>query len=187
MFSFDRNYYGDILLVPVKGLNKYNSKKVRRLVGDAKYALVKITDDLGYGKVKIDVYHYDVLCAYHPMNRIGFDIVDRSDIKVLDWNTVMELHNSGDKHIVRSYMLNIQVFITSCPSYGGWKDHERDSRIAIYEWPNCFDEEHMLAVFDGMDHRKCDEEITDWMIKKVESGEVNPDEVVKTLKKKYKL
>lgn len=185
VFTSDRQYYGIIRLIHRSKLSKYLSKKVHSLCR-AEYGLARIVKDFHDGKVKIEVYYFDVMCAYAGANHIGSDIVEKRDLEILDWNMVKRMHASGNKYIVQDYCLNIELFNRSNTSFGGFReDGTRDRRVAVYRWPDAFDESKALVIFDEDDWFKYAELEAKWMIEQIESGKVDLEKHIKQLNAKY--
>jgi hypothetical protein len=65
------------------------------------YMIVDIVEELNYGKAKVECYWFDIPCAYAPANSLGFDVVDKKDIKELNWYNLLNDIKKG--HYDRKY------------------------------------------------------------------------------------
>ena len=78
-------------------VNSYQLSKSSRDDHDP-YTMIEITDELSFGKVKVNTYCFDILCAYVPVNYIGNDIVENNIIKELNWDNVLNDLKDGSIH-----------------------------------------------------------------------------------------
>lgn len=60
------------------------------------YTMVDITDTLPYDKVEVNTYYFDIPCAYAPANHIGTDVIEKSTVKTLNWDTILNDLKEGD-------------------------------------------------------------------------------------------
>ena len=181
MFTFERQYYGERYVISADMLSKYAKKK---LAISHNYGFVKIIDEfIGTDKVKVDVYYLDFCYGgFHPANFVSTEIVDKNDIKHLNWNTVKELYKSGVKYIVENYLLYLEIYNTSAT---GWNIFSKNKQYGIYNWPDCFNAEDAIQIYDNYDDLHTLG--TEWMIEQVESGNVNIEEQINQLCKKYNM
>lgn len=80
----DKIFYIDSNLVP-KTFRKHNPY----------YVLVKVVEELGYGKVKVGCYWFDIMCAYFRVSFLGYTVVEESRIKELNFENVVNDINKG--------------------------------------------------------------------------------------------
>jgi hypothetical protein len=58
--------------------------------------IVRIVEELPFGKVKVETYGFDFPFAYSLVNRIGYDIIEKKDIRELNWdNLIHDLISEG--------------------------------------------------------------------------------------------
>lgn len=166
------NYAGDIFIINHNKLSKYTCKKLH----NSKYGIVEVVEHMRYGKLKVNVYEFNLKCPCNKLCYISTEIIDLIDMCLLDWTMVKYLYNcEHDKFIISDYLKYVELYDYAIDVY------TRD--INVCEFGSC----EIIKTFDNGDWNEKVNDFENWLYDKVESGEIDIFTHVKNLKLKYGL
>lgn len=168
-----RRYKGTQFVICGDKLSKYAREK---LAITHNWGLVEIVDKLDYGKVKINVYYFDLSFPKASINYISTEIVDGKDICELNWPMVKYLYNTqGHNYIIKFYLRYLELFDTLFEI----SDDDFIDYINVYDYKT----QKLLKSFEYGDYSETNTVIQDWMMRKVDSNELDLDNHIKNIQK----
>ena len=124
------------------------SKLIRK--NNPYFVMVNVQKSVGFGKVKVNCYWFDIPCAYSPVNLIGTDIVEEKCIKELNWDNLI---NDVSKKGYSSTKYWIWWFLQRYYDYTAGNQFIGSTLTDIYH------KDELIATIDENDFKHYDDKV----------------------------